>query len=292
MKTFSQRLGIEPEKELQYRRMYKELRNSLWSCIYISYITTAIARNIGSSISSHTTIRYDKQWSKFRLELWLNHFKYPVDELPDDWFQIIDIIHNAFFSSDFNKAYELIEFFGNHFPNSERNKKFKVAVNKMLERENAPYRFVGDFIAELTDKNEIAEIEDALKEAPNAVKEHLTQALKKLSDRDNPDYRNSIKESISAVESLCKLIASDKRATLGKALKKIQSSGTVKLHPSLRNAFDHLYGYTSDEEGIRHSLLEESNVESEDARFMLVSCSAFINYLTVKANKASIDLKT
>jgi hypothetical protein len=101
-----------------------------------------------------------------------------------------------------------------------------------------------------------------------------------LADRKAPDYRNSIKESISAVESLCNLITEDNKATLGKALKKLDDK--VALHRCLKNAFDSLYGYTSDADGIRHALLEESNLEFEDAKFMLVACSAFINYLKAK----------
>jgi hypothetical protein len=54
-------------------------------------------------------------------------------------------------------------------------------------------------------------------------------------------------------------------------------------------AFRKLYGYTSDEKGIRHSLLEEAaKVHAEDARFMIVACSAFVNLLFVKADKAGL----
>ena len=49
-----------------------------------------------------------------------------------------------------------------------------------------------------------------------------------------------------------------------------------------------IYGYTSDEDGIRHSMLELPKINFEDAKYMLVSCSAFINYLKSKASKAGI----
>jgi hypothetical protein len=62
------------------------------------------------------------------------------------------------------------------------------------------------------------------------------------------------------------------------------------LHPSLKEAFQKLYGYTSDAQGIRHALMDEPNLDIEDAKFMLVSCSAFVNYLIVKAQKADIAL--
>ena len=104
-----------------------------------------------------------------------------------------------------------------------------------------------------------------------------------LSEKEKPDYRNSIKESISAVESLCKKISENDKATLGAALTTLEKRGI--LHPALKSAFSSLYGYTNDANGIRHSLLQESNLTSADARFMLISCSAFINY--VIASEAS-----
>ncbi len=112
--------------------------------------------------------------------------------------------------------------------------------------------------------------------------------MKKLADRQNPDYRNSIKESISAVESLCCIIADGKKATLGDALKIIKDK--IPLHTALEKAFQKLYGYTSNAEGIRHALMDESSLSQEDAIFMLVSCSTFTNYLVAKASKAGIKL--
>jgi hypothetical protein len=112
--------------------------------------------------------------------------------------------------------------------------------------------------------------------------------LTKISDRKNPDYRNSIKESISAIESVAKIISNNSKDSLGGALDKIK--GKIKLHAALEKVFKQIYGYTSDSDGIRHALTEETNCDFEDAKYMLVSCSAFINYLVVKADKAGIKL--
>jgi hypothetical protein len=37
-------------------------------------------------------------------------------------------------------------------------------------------------------------------------------------------------------------------------------------------------------------MMEETNLGIEDARFMVVTCSAFVNYLIVKADKANVAL--
>ncbi|MEY3444095.1 MAG: hypothetical protein RLZZ519_2376, partial [Bacteroidota bacterium] len=117
---------------------------------------------------------------------------------------------------------------------------------------------------------------------------HLTAALRKLSDRENPDYRNSIKESISAVESIAKTISEEDSKSLKPALDKIKKP--LGLHQALVTAFGSLYGYTSDEGGIRHAMMETNTSDFEDAKYMLVSCSAFINYLIAKCAKAGIAL--
>ncbi len=80
---------------------------------------------------------------------------------------------------------------------------------------------------------------------------------------------------------MCKVISGNDKSNLGEALTKIETD--YKLHAALKKAFSALYGYTSDSGGIRHSLLKDDiEVTMEDAKFMLVTCSAFINYLKLK----------
>ena len=47
-------------------------------------------------------------------------------------------------------------------------------------------------------------------------------------------------------------------------------------------SLEKIYFYTNSEGGLRHSLLDESKVDQADAKFMLVSCSAFVNYIISK----------
>ncbi|MBN1881470.1 MAG: hypothetical protein JW885_04790 [Deltaproteobacteria bacterium] len=66
----------------------------------------------------------------------------------------------------------------------------------------------------------------------------------------------------------------------------------IDLHQALKEGFDKIYGWTSDEGGIRHGFFGEgSDVNKEDASFMLVAASAFVNYLKEKAIKAGVDFK-
>ena len=161
-----------------------------------------------------------------------------------------------------------------------------------MEKELSAYRFIGDSIGEITNEAEISAIEAVLADSsPFAgINGHLQNALEKFTDRKNPDYRNSIKESISAVESMARLITGDSKATLGKAIKRLKDKGLV-LHPALEDAWSKLYGYTSDAGGIRHAMLEESTIRSSDAKYMLVSCSAFVSYLLELSREAGLKLR-
>ena len=47
----------------------------------------------------------------------------------------------------------------------------------------------------------------------------------------------------------------------------------------MKEGFVKLYGYTSDEHGIRHSMLDIPDIGFAEAKFMLVACSAFANFL-------------
>lgn len=164
--------------------------------------------------------------------------------------------------------------------------KYSQDFNSILEQEKAGYRLIDGLISPIVGEIETSCIEDASSTKFSSVNTHLKKALQFYSDRENPDYENSIKESISAVESMCCIITgmSGTQATLGNALKRLEDSGLI-LHGALKSAFEKMYGYASDSDGIRHGGIDFQNAPAEDAKYMLISCSAFINYLIEKYSK-------
>lgn len=147
-------------------------------------------------------------------------------------------------------------------------------ISKIFKSENVNYRIIRDQIIDIVDKEQIKSIEGTLKNPYKVVSEHYIKAIEQLYKIK--DYDNSIKESISSVEAMCQIITSKNNATLGDALKMLKG----KIHPALNSAFDKLYGYTSNTNGIRHANgLGEGNSTFEEAKYMLISCSAFVNYL-------------
>ena len=140
------------------------------------------------------------------------------------------------------------------------------------------FRFVDDQLVRVTSESEIEAVEAPLAVGDHPDVAHLRSAMDHLSSRTNPDFRNSVKESISAVEAACRDLVGDPKATLGQALKSVDG-----LHPAMRDAFSKLYGWTSDDGGIRHGLTDEAVQPGlDEAKFMLVACSAFVNFLMSK----------
>lgn len=164
--------------------------------------------------------------------------------------------------------------------------KMQVVFNAILEDEVSAYRILDGLVVPITNKSEMGSISDAMNTPFEACSIHIAKALELFANREKPDYENSIKESILAVESICSEITGIKgaQATLGKTIKKLKDAG-MHIHQAMENAFTSLYGYTSDEGGIRHGSIDFVEAPSEDAKFMLITCSAFVNYLVEKWSK-------
>lgn len=268
MKSFSQRKGLKPTSEIiQSDSMNFDLRNSIWNALDIALWSSDgyLWKNYGEPDI--------KLLSK---ALWLNYFKKPLDLRPDTGHRILADLRKHFFACEWFEAYDFLEFILTYY--QESKPRFANFVNIMLERELSAFRFVSGHLTDITDAQELSMLDDALKDSKFAgVTAHLQRGLELYVDRENPDYRNSIKESISAVESMARIVAENPKATLGDALKAIEKRGT--LHSALKDGFTKLYGYTSDEGGIRHAMLDEPNLSAADARYFLLSCTSFVNYL-------------
>ncbi len=183
--------------------------------------------------------------------------------------------------------FDFIERYLSHIPPSKAED-MSAEFNRILEDEVSAYRILDNLVVPITNHSELATIKEAKDTPYDSVNKHISKALSLYADRQNPDYENSIKESISAVESMCCIITgmSGKNATLGNTIKKLKDSG-VHIHSAMESAFSSLYGYTSDENGIRHGGIDFADAPAEDAKYMLVSCSAFVNYLIEKWSKVN-----
>lgn len=285
MPRFSERFGlVSAKRTIQMDSVDDALRTGLWNALTNNQFADTVTDPLYG-------IAYPAEELKALCQsLWLDFFKRPIDTLPRRWKDIAEQLKEFFFNAQWYEVYDFIEFCAQAFPHAGLAHQYMDECNLIMERELSAYRFVSGRIVPITDESEIAAIEEArqLPRKLSVVGQHLAAALSLLSDRKTPDYRNSIKESISAVEGMCSLIAGQDKADLSAALRTIEK--TIGLHGALKAAFNSLYGYSSDANGIRHALLDESNLTFDDAKFMLVTCSAFVNYLKGAAARAGLQL--
>lgn len=271
---FSQRIGKTPESKLVQRESIDDdLKNSLWNAVTLAYLQRVRFDDYHYNETESSNLK------DFMTLLWLHFFKQPVDQLPYRFSDTVEALRKWFYSAQWYEVFDFVEFCAKNGPKAAKDS-FIGLCNSYLERENSAYRFVSGQLTELTSQEEIEAVEEAISNSGinSGARGHLRSALSLMNDKVNPDYRNSIKESISAVESVAKTLSGNDKATLGQALKALEKNG--KLHEALKSSFSALYGYTNDAEGIRHALMDEPTLTKADARFMLVSCSAFTNYLT------------
>jgi hypothetical protein len=284
-RRFSERNGyIKVRDKLQIEVMDEELTTDIWNAFYEDFYKS-IANDYVDPLNSSTT-----RGQIFCKLAWKELLGKKVDEIPRsvggiNYYQIIQEIKASFINSKWNRKYDFVEFlvFVDH-------DLFKVGIkdklNECLEQQCSGYRVVNDTVLQITSNEEIVEIEQAINNNDlwEPVRKHLEKALYLLSDRENPDYPNSIKESISAVESLCKIAVDDPKVKVGTAFRTIV--GKFGLQPHYADTFSKLFGFVSNEGGIRHALKEDDRkIPFEEAKFMLVICSAFTNYMKSKIDE-------
>jgi AbiJ N-terminal domain 4 len=274
MTPFSERLGITQPKTIQIANLDMDLRNSLWNVCreyFFIFRTRQLADDYMYIVAS---------------KLYKDLYRKPIEALPYDSSKFVEAQLSLFQMEIWYKVLDIVEFLHTLFRDrGPEQRKFENQINEVLEREKSAYRFIVGKLARITNELEMQELEQAARHGDRfaPVAEHVRTALELYSKKPQPDYRNSIKESISAVESAAKIITGQPKATLGDAVKVIDKEHS--LHESFKSGISKLYGYTSDEGGIRHSLIEATNIDETDALYMLVSCSAFANYLISRYDK-------
>ena len=275
-KRFSERNGfVKARDSFQIESMDNALKNRIWNQFIKFYIDSI---DIGGSyIQSLYAIKFEED-KNFFIKLYDKFFKIVERPVTVNIHKIKEEIEKYYLKMQWFEIYDFIEYISEIYHDTRTNFQFREKINQVLEEEMSGYRFVDSYIAPIIDEIEIKEVEEALECKYIPVKQQLSNALELLSDREKPDYQNSIKESITAVESVAKIITG-KETDLASCLKVMD----LDLNKQFKTSMTNLYGWTCKEDGIRHGHTgEELKTSFEEAKYMLVSCSAFVNYLIAK----------
>jgi AbiJ-like protein len=273
-RRFSERMGAAPPRMIQVDSMDEPLRHSIWNLVAGFIDAAAVASGRGAAY-----------WVSTVQEIAREFLRVPVERVPSNSsFKSRQWLFKQYEALEWYRVYDLLEFVVDK-PAPQK------AANRILERELSAFRFVNGQLTRLTGAVEVRAIENASHAATAAgldgVREHLDEAVRQLGRRPEPNYRNAIKEAISAVESAVSGMAGLTKPDLDGAIRLLREKGLV--HSAMGAAFVKLFAYTSDAGGIRHALLEEDTpADFDEAKFMVVACSAFVNFLIAKADAAGL----
>jgi hypothetical protein len=270
---FSQRTGLEPiPPQLQLGEVSAELRRLLYY-----YISLEIDRE---SYAPYDSAVFKDTWRRVAMDLHVLLFKRPVDTFDYSAYKNQQLINVFIQRAEMGDLFDLVEFLVRHSGCSDELKR-ELADAFVTSR--AAYRvFDNKYITAIGTEEQAAAFERAIAEteAKNAVAARKQLIAAGVALR-NSDWAGSVRESIHAVEAMAVRLAPG-TDTLGAALKVLEQRG--HLHGGLKAAFGSLYGYSSDEEGVRHALVfgDEAKVDEADALFMLGACASFVSYLLAR----------
>lgn len=253
---------------VQTNNLNKRTRNLIYTCIRDNIEDFFYKSQYGDQVIEYIYIQI--------LSMIKEQIPYEYNLGQYDLEQIFNMLHNIISKQDFNFVFDMIEGIINFYKElslSSIKKDFIDRVNIIFKNENVNYKIINDIITDIVNEEETKSVNETLNSSYKIVKKHYIKAVEKLYK--DKDYSNSIKESITSVEAMCQIINGSKE-TLGKALNNLK----IEIHPALKSAYSSIYGYTSDENGTRHANgIGEKNATFSEAKYMLISCSAFVNYL-------------
>ena len=273
--SFEQAEGAQPlPPQLQLREISQQLRAVLWKRInsYLDEVTRA---------RDYLPNYLDKPWSTILKDEHVYRQHRMADDFENDAKTLVKQTRYIFEKGDYVEIFGWLEFVLKH-PACPYN--LAAEVEGTLRFCHAAYRVIDKkVICPIASDTEHSTITKAFADLAgtqfNGARAHLAKAASYLTAGA---YADSVRESIHAVEAVGRTLDPNAN-TLGTALERLEQK--IAIHPAMKKGFSSLYGYTNDEKGIRHALLDDSTakVDETDALFMLGACAAFVSYLVNKA---------
>ncbi len=203
-----------------------------------------------------------------------------ADEFSNNFNNCHSIISTIIKGGDYIKIFGFLQFVIRH---DQCPYGLAEAIDDALVSARAAYRVVNNrTITPVASKEEGEAVLRAFADLSTTefagARHHLARSSEELNIGN---WSESVRESIHSVESVVRTI--EPSNDLDKALKSLAKKGHI--HPAMQFAMSKLYAYTSDQEGVRHAIVNdgEANVDEADALYMFGACAAFISYLINKA---------
>lgn len=266
--TFGQANGYEPlPVQAQLQTMSDATLAATWRLIHDWMMSGLRSAN---DVVKRGVQRVLRDW-------WVDQARMMIDEAPATP-QLWENTIKKVMQSNWLNAYNFMQYLLNHqsFPPV-----LKGQLAAVLVKTNAAYRVVENEIVPFSSEEEHSQLLVAMRSAKAAnahgVKAHLQKAGVALS---NSDWAGAVLNSISAVEGATKFASGEDSKDLSAALNELKRQGKI-AHPALIEGLKRIYGYSSDEKGVRHALVFEGKaaVTEREAFLLFGLCASFVTYL-------------
>ena len=274
--TFSHSHGYEElPKQLKLEDLPLDARRRIWN---VFYVFLERSKRDDTMIGGRASL--GAPWKGVFRNAHASLHNLPLEEWSPNFGDFCRDLRTRIETEPFHKVFDLIQFVLRH---PSCRPLFIAAMKRTFADCRVAYTIVvkgTPTIIPVATREEGEALVDALQTLPqsgqNSGAAHLRKSVECMNRQD---WAGSVRESIHAVESVARQLDPDASTKLGPALTALERR--KRLHPALKSAFSKLYGYTSNEEGIRHPLLGRSDapVRQNEAVFMLSACAAFSSYL-------------
>jgi hypothetical protein len=225
----------------------------------------------GRHIGRSATVGED--WTQVIFDYHVQHEHMAADEFDNSLQRVTEKLKGIFVSRQYFLIFCFHQFVIRH---GSRPYKLIDSIEEALTDSRAAYNY------KILDGNNSRSIADLAASEFHGARAHLRDAGAALIAGD---HTSSVRESIHGVESVARSLWPDKLST---ALASLEKSAAI--HGGLKSGFLAICSYTSDEQGIRHPLIDGplANVDETDALFMIGACASFVSYLIGKARSAGL----
>jgi hypothetical protein len=262
--------------QLVPRQISKQFRALLWAEIHGRLEATKRKESGSYTFLSRT-------WEEILKDSHVQRDHLPVDEFASKYYEAVKLLKPRINAGPWSDVLGWLEFV---FKHAKCPSDFPRAVDKIMADSRLAYRVFDDLvICPIGSEEERQSITKAFADLGasqfQGARVHLRNASQSLTAGE---FADSVRESIHAVEATARVL--EPSAALSSALSRLEHN--AKIHRAMKHGFTSLYGYTSDEKGIRHPLLDDgtAGVDEADVLFMIGACASFVSYLI---NKARIE---
>jgi hypothetical protein len=275
---FSEANGFaEPRSLVQLDEIDAGTRIAIWNAIY-----PAIKKSeYGYHNPQNNTMIFDRTSEV----LWTEYFGEMVDEVPSGEAVLAkakDVIRDA----PFNRVFDLLEVvlpaLVFDLPEQSTDR-----LNSVFVKHLVGYRIVQRRVIPIDFGVESEALVSALAASSSpgleGVFNHIDNSIVLLSERNAPDYPNTVKEAMSGVEAMCEFLTGKNQ--LGDALKDFRKTG-LAIPSAQIEAWKKMYGWASGENGVRHGSFKVANVDDAIAKYAVITGAAFVSLLIEKAREA------